>query len=117
MSFIKSFDTISIIVDEARERFHNLWSLNEDKMASIKSYCRDIDILIQDFDCESIEVRVDEDTMDLIVTIDFFDMTLERGTSNAFMGVIDNVKSFSFRSDKEDTVSLSFVYDGMWKRK
>lgn len=117
MSFIKSFDTISIIVDEARERFHNLWIINEDKMASIESCCKYIDILIQEFDCDSMEVRVDEDTMDLIVTMDFFDMTLERSTSNAFMSIINNVKSFSFRSDKEDTVSLSFVYDGIWKRK
>ena len=116
MSFVTCYDAVSMVLDDAEERFGQTWKLNQEALKRLKSDCKLLDAVVQDFNCDSIEAEVDEESMDLIVTLFCEDMTLEYGRSHPYFKLIQHTDSFGFRNGGEDRLLVFFRFGGIFAR-
>ena len=116
MSFVKTYDIVDMVVAEASDRFGSHWQVSEDKLNILKTDCTIIDRLVSDFDCESVEADIDEETMKIKVSITCPDMILEYGRTHPFFTLIKNTESFSFYAEG-DSLKVDFVFAGLWENK
>ena len=116
MSFVTCYDAVSMVLDDAAERFGQAWRIDNDALKRLKNDCRDLDAIVREFNCDSVEAEVDEETMDLMVSLFCEEMTLENGRSNSFFKVIQHCSSFGFRNAGEDCLQIFFRYRGLFAR-
>lgn len=116
MSSIRTFDVVEMLIDEATEQFRNHWVVSEKHRNSLKASCALIDRLVSEFDCESVEADINDDTLKLTVSIVCPDIVLEYGRTHPFFTLIQNAESFSF-SAVEDSIRVDFVFAGLWEKK
>lgn len=62
-NFVKCFDVVSMVVDEATDQFSQLWKINKERYEILKQYCDVLDSLVEEFDGESFNVEVDDISM------------------------------------------------------
>lgn len=116
MAFIKTYDIVDMVIDEATEQFGNRFVVTASKRKNLKTDCELIDRLVSEFDCESAEAEIDDETMKLTVSLVCHDMILEYGRTNPFFSVIQHAESFKF-SASADSLKVDFVFTGIWERK
>lgn len=116
MSFVSTYDVVNMVIEEASEQFGNGWNIPKDKKKNLKTDCTLIDRLVSEFDCESAEAEVDDETMKLRVSIVCPDMVLEYGRTHPFFTLIQHAESFSF-SAVGDSLKVDFVFAGLWEKK
>lgn len=116
MSFVRTYDIVGMVVEEASEQFGSGWRISKDKTKNLKKDCTLIDRLASEFDCESIEAEVDDETMKLKVSIVFPDMVLKYGRTHPFFALIQHAELFSF-SAVEDSLKVDFVFAGLWEKR
>ncbi len=113
---VNTYDIAEMVIDEATEQFGNRWVVPKAKRGRIKADCAIIDRLVSDFDCESAEAEIDDETMKLTVSVVCPDMVLEYGRTHPFFTLIQHTESFSF-SAVEDSLKVAFVFAGLWESK
>lgn len=116
MSFINTYDIVEMVIDEASEQFGNSWAISKTNRKNLKTDCDLIDRLVTEFDCESAEADVDNETMKLRVSVACPDMVLEYGRTHPFFTLIQHAESFGF-SAVEDSLKVDFVFAGLWEKK
>lgn len=116
MSLVNTYDIVDMVVEEASEQFGSSWGISKDKRKNLKTDCTLIDRLVSEFDCESAEAEIDDETMKLKVSIVCPDMVLEYGRTHPFFTLIQHAESFSF-SAVEDSIKVDFVFAGLWEKK
>lgn len=114
--FVRTYDIVEMVIDEATEQFGNRWVIPNAKKNTLKTDCELIDQLVSDFDCESAEADIDDETLKLKVSVVCPDMVLEYGRTHPFFTLIQHAESFSF-STIEDSLKVDFVFAGLWENK
>lgn len=116
MSFVNTYDIVEMIIDEATEQFGGRLVVPENKRKNLQTDCVLIDRLVSEFDCESVEADVNDETLKLRVSIVCPDMVLEYGRTHPFFSLIQHVESFSF-SAVEDSLKVDLIFAGLWENK
>lgn len=116
MSFVKTYDVVEMVIDEATRQFRNHWVISNAKREILKTDCALIDRLVSEFDCESVEADINNETMKLTVSVVCTDMVLEYGRTHPFFTLIQNAESLSF-SAVEDSLKVDIVFSGLWEKK
>lgn len=114
--FVSTYDIVEMVIDEATEQFRNRLVIPNAKKNTLKTDCELIDQLVSDFDCESAEADIDDETLKLRVSVVCPDMVLEYGRTHPFFTLIQHAESFSF-STIEDSLKVDFVFAGLWENK
>ena len=114
--FVSTYDIVEMVIDEATEQFGNRWVIPKAKKKNLKTDCDLIDRLVSEFDCESAEADIDDETLKLKVSVVCPDMVLEYGRIHPFFTLIQHAESFSF-SAVEDSLKVDFVFAGLWESK
>lgn len=116
MPSIKTYDIVEMVVDEATEQFGNNWVVPKNKRIGLQSDCKLIDRISSEFDCESIEADIDDETMKIKISLISPDIVLEYGRTHPFFALIQHTESFSF-SAIGDNIRVDFVFAGLWEKK
>ena len=116
MSFIKVYDIVEMVIDEATEQFGNRWVVPKKNRVSLQADCTLIDRLVSEFNCESAEADIDDETLKIKVSIVCPDIVLEYGRTHPFFTLIQHTESFGF-SAVEDSIRVDFVFAGLWENK
>ena len=116
MSFVKCFDVVKMVVDEATEQFAPLWKVNDEKLSALKDKCADIDSLILDFGGEEMEVDVDNSKLTISICISCCEGIIVEG-GIVFQRVVTDALSVSFaNSDNSDGVNVTIIFHGVWDK-
>ena len=116
MSFVTCFDAVSFVLDDAQERFGASWKLNNNELKRLKLDCSEMDAVVQEFNCESVEAEIDEETMELTVSLACEEMTFEYGRSNPFFKVIQRTSAFGFKQSDDGNLVAFFRYGSLFSR-
>lgn len=116
MSLIGTYHIVEMVLDEATEQFRERWVVPAIQREKLKTDCALIDQLVYEFDCESAEADVDDDTLKLRISIVCPDMVLEYGRTHPFFTIIQHVESFCI-SAVGDSVQIDFIFAGLWEKK
>ncbi len=69
MRTLKSYDVLETIIDEANKRFSPLWKQSLEKTEALKSFCESVDSFIDKTNAETLEVEIDEITMEIMMSV------------------------------------------------
>lgn len=114
MNFVSCADVVSMVLEDAAERFGAAYTLDQDAAGRLMEDCAALDTVVNEFSCGSVEAEVDEDKMELVVTLSCDEMTLENGRTSAFFDAIKNASSFGFRGSGEDCLLVFFRFDDLF---
>ena len=114
MSKVKCFDVVESVVEVANERFAPIFTLDEHKYDVLKNYCEAIDDLSDEFDGEYFEVDIDEDTMEVKISLECLDITIE-SREHVICELAKRSVRMSFSTSGEN-VRVSFVFPSIWKK-
>jgi len=114
---VKSFDYTKMVLDEATEKFSKFsWDLNEKKVDILKDYCDAIDEVLRATDGESFEVEVDEDTMNIYMTLSCANVVMESEEDKLYK-LIDRALVVSFAAAKDCYhVLIRFTFPSVWEK-
>lgn len=115
MSYKRCYDSMIELVEEASEKFGEGSILNETKFDSLKYVCNAIDRFIEEFECESYEVSVDETEKRFTIEVVTDEVVFEYGRSNEFFSLIQFLSSFSFSKKGADCIRIVMNIDNMWR--
>lgn len=114
-SFVKCFDVVSMVVDEANSQFAPLWKPNEEKYKILKQYCEALDSLAEEFDSESFNVEIDDISMTIAVTMECSDITIQ-SDKHKFYDLAKRTISIGFSASKDGFVCVKFVFPSIWDK-
>ena len=114
-SFVKCFDAVSMVVEEATLQLAPLWKINKEKYRILKQYCGVLDSLSNEFDGESFEVDVDDENMTISIKLECQDITIESQT-HKYYSLAQRALSFGFLSGNNGNIIASFVFPSVWEK-
>lgn len=114
---VTCFATASMVFEEANTRFAPLLKQSKEKLEKFRSACEVIDLLIDAFQCEALDVSVDEDTTDISVSLISPDVVVENGREHPFFRLVSSgsVKAVTFKTE-EDNICTTFIFSGVWEK-
>lgn len=115
MSFIKCFDVADMIIDEATKRFSPLWKMNEERLDIFKEYCKGVDTLAEEFDGESIEVEVDEITLEVTVILECDEVIIETDNHMLYELAKRTIR-YGFSTSEDGNLLVKFVFPSLWDK-
>lgn len=116
MSFVRCYDVVSMVTEEADKQFGSMWKINQDKQSLLEDYCDIIDEIAQEFGGVSYEVDVDDITMDISVRLVCGDITI-RFEEHNFYQLIQRTKAFGFSvAEDNESLCVTFVFAGIWDK-
>lgn len=115
MSFVKCFDVVSMVTEEATKRFAPLWKLDRECNRIVKQYCSAIDSLAEEFGGESFEVTVDEIAMTVTIVMECGDITIESRT-HKFYSLVQRSRALGFSVSEGGNLNVKFVFPSVWTR-
>jgi hypothetical protein len=110
---VKCFDVVSMVVEEATDRFSPLWKVDNDNYSILRQYCSAIDSISNEFDGESFEVSIDEINMTISITLECSDIVVDT-TNCRFCELLKRAISTSFSTSKEGNLNLTFKFPSIW---
>ena len=114
-SFVKCFDAVSTVVDEATSRFAPIWKENKESKRILAQSCGAIDSLSDEFGGESFEVDVDDIKMTITVRLECQDMTLG-SQKHKYYDLAQRALSFGFSVSESGNLVIEFVFPSIWER-
>lgn len=112
---VTCFDVVSMVVEEATNQFSPVWELDDEKFKILGQYCGVIDSLAKEFDGESYDVEIDDIKMDIIISLECQDITIENH-QHKYYELISRAKSFGFSTTENGNLSVNFVFPSVWKK-
>jgi hypothetical protein len=113
MDFAEFRGEIMELVDKATVKFKDSYKSDE-KFETFETACEEIYELVQEFDCECMDVDVDEFTKRLTISLECDEIVLQHGREHCFFDLVKRTNSFSFSKDGE-FLRVSFDFDGLWE--
>lgn len=114
-SFVKCFDVVSMVVDEATSQFSPLWKLNREKYRILKQYCGVLDSLAEEFDGESFDVEIDDIAMTISITMECHDVTIE-SQNHKYYSLAQRAIAFGFSTSEDGLLCAKFVFPSVWDK-
>ncbi len=115
MSFVKCYDAVSMVLEEATKRFSPLWKVDEEKNKILIQYCGVIDALSDEFDGESFGVNIDEISMNIEITLECQEISID-SSKHLFYSLISKCVSFEVSSSTDELIYVKFVFPGIWDK-
>lgn len=115
MGFVKCFDAVSMVVEEASKQFSPLWELDTESYDILKQYCSVIDSLAEEFDGESFDVSVDDIKMTIGIALECPDIVIE-STSHNFYKLAQRSNSVSFSVTEDGNLNVEFTFPSVWRK-
>lgn len=115
MSFIKCFDVINMVVEEANNRFSPLWKINNDKLSVLKQYSEAIDKLSKEFSGVSFDVEVDEISMEITIALECDEIIIE-DEKHLFYELAKRTVRYSFSVSEDKNLLVKFVFPSVWEK-
>lgn len=112
-SFIKCFDVVSSVVEEASSQFFPLWKANDEKYKILKEYCEAIDSLAAEFNGESFEATIDDTEMTIEIKMECMDINIESQT-HRYYDLIQRAVSFGFSVSGNGNLVVKFLFPSIW---
>lgn len=114
MSFVKCFDVVEMVVEEANKQFAPFWKMNEERYEILRQYCDAIDSLSSECDGESYEVEIDDVAMTVAITMDCDVMTVDQ-QNHKFTALAQRTVSIGFSVSEEGKLAIKFVFPSLWE--
>ena len=108
------YNYAEIVLDEASVRFAPLFRENRESKKVFRQYCSILDDLAHEFNGESFEFEVDEETMTISVTLVCPDKVLQYN-SHRFYELAARALSVRF-SVSEGKLAVTFEFPSLWVR-
>lgn len=106
------------VIDEASEKFGDLYFINEAKYEQLDEICGLVDDVFQMFDdefgCDALTVDVDPTTKELIFNIVCEEIILQHGRTHPFFSLAKLVDSIRFSKAKPDSLRIEIGVSGLW---
>lgn len=115
MAFIKCFDAVEMVLDEASKQFAPLFREDKEKKNILKTYCDVIDTIAADFHGESFEVEVDDIKMSVTIKLECQDMII-RSAEHPFYELTRHANAVSFSKGDGDNLCVGFVFPSIWEK-
>lgn len=117
MGVVKTFDSTKMVLDEASERFARYgYKPNEQNIDILRDYCEAIDEILAEFNGESFEVEVDEESMNIYMTLECGEIVIETPEHKLYK-LMDRALGVSFAAAKDcDHVMVKFTFPSLWEK-
>lgn len=114
MSRIKCFDVAKMVIDEATSQFGALWRVNDDSLRKLSGYCELIDELSDESHGVSYDVDINEETMDISITLECEDLIADSKdhTIYSLMNVTKSINMFAH----DGHLCIKFRFGSIWDR-
>lgn len=109
------YNIVKSVVAEASKQFGGKWIITDAVWMRLQVDCEILDILIKEFDCEWIQVDIDDETMEMIVCLACPDIIFEKGRSHPFFHLLQDAKAIRF-SAEEDLIKVSIVFKPIFSK-
>lgn len=110
---VTCLDATNMLLDEATERFKPLFNINNSKAEALRKKCVLIDKMVSMFDCDSLDVDIDEITMNISFTFVCEDFEVSRNDV-WFINVLKDAKIVEIDRADDLHIKLKIVYSGVW---
>lgn len=114
-----SYEIARMILDEADERFAPLFRPVPVRVDIFRQYCSVLDRMIETLNGESFEIQVDEETMEVHITLcieKLPELSLRREESRLYRELIRRASAFRITKDGEERLLLQFTFPSLWDR-
>lgn len=115
MSFVKCFDAVEMVIEEANKQFAPLWKLDKEKYRILEQYCQAIDSLSDEFGGISYDVEVDDIAMTIAITLECQDMNIQQ-QSHKYYSLAQRAVTFGFSVSEDGNLNIRFVFPSVWKK-
>ena len=121
----KCYDVLKMVTDVATENLGSTFVENQQRLETLESICDEIDEMFEQYNGASYDVEVDEDTTDILITIECESFIVDTGENDSpFYRAMENTKYVTIKSpdysestylDSEmEWLRITFAYDGIW---
>ena len=111
-----SFDVAQMVFDDANERFAPSFVLQEDRLETFRQYCSVIDMILKEFNGETLEISVDEISMQVTVRIGIDSLIVDRPERSLIMELLSRAVSFAMEGGDDSPLLLTLVFPSLWGR-
>lgn len=115
MEYKGCYNSAVELIEEASQEFGDGFMLNKSKFDSLKLVCEEVDNLVEEIDCESADVSVNEATKQFTIEVVCDEVIFEHGRSNGFFKLIQMLSSFSFSKKGKEFIRITLNIDNMWE--
>ncbi len=115
MDFVKCFDAVEMVVEEANKQFSPIWKMNEENYRVLERYCEVIDDLAAECGGESYEVEIDDIAMTVAITMECPDLIVKQH-GGSFHALVSRAMSIKFSVSQEGNLLITFVFPSLWQR-
>lgn len=112
MNRIKCYDVAAMVIDEATNQFGSLWKVSRSRLDDLKESCKLIDELSDESNGVSYDVAVNDETMDISVTLECEELVAEN-KSHVIYRLMDKSKSINMFS-QDGHLCIKFRFCGVW---
>lgn len=113
MAFVKCFDIVSMVVEEATKQFAPLWKLDHESNKILEQYCSIIDSLAEEFGGESFNVIVDDIAMTIEVILECNELVVNSKT-HRFYSLAERANMIGFSVSEDGNLDVKFVFPSIW---
>lgn len=114
-SFVKCFDAVSMVVEEANNQFSPLWKLDKEKYRILEQYCQVIDALSDEFEGVSYDVEIDDIAMTIAITLECKDISIQQ-QSHKYYALAQRAIVFGFSTSEDNNLNVRFVFPSVWNK-
>lgn len=115
MEYKGCYESVVELIKEASQQFGDSYLLNDNKFANLKSVCDAVDLLVEEIDCESVDISVSDTTKQFTIEIVCDEIIFEQGRNNGFFKLIQMLDSFSFSKKGREFIRIALNIDNMWE--
>lgn len=113
MGFVKCFDVVMMVAEEATKQFGSLLCVDEDKERLLESYCEILDSIAKRFNGVSFDVEVDDETTDITVSLVCDEFEIDEH-SDEFYSLVSKTKKINIKACDSDKIQIDFTFGGIW---
>lgn len=115
MGFVKCYDAVEMVTDEATKQFGSLFKVNAGQEAALKTLCGVIDSMAENFGGISYEVEVNDETMEITISLVCNEFETDKEVSE-FHKVSACANKVVFKAADSEHLQIDFVFGGIWER-
>lgn len=115
MSFIKCFDVVSMVCEEATKKMSSHYKLNERYLKLLENCCEGIDLISDDTGGTSYIAFVNEVNNTISITLECEYMPVN-DKDHPFVLIIKKAVSFGFSISQNGKLNINFVFPSIWDK-
>lgn len=114
MSRVNCFDVASMVIDEATKQFGLLWKVDTDRLEVFKNNCDLIDELSDGSHGVSYDVDINEETMDISITLECEDLIAD-SKDHVIYRLMNETKSINMFAH-DGNLCIKFKFGSIWDK-